>query len=197
MQFIVHSLAPTPIDFHYLYTMKFILITLLFIGSIDLSAQTIEVEYDKKKDMTAYKTYQIGESEIITPNDRRLRDEAKTKAAVKEVIVKELNARGLTRVDSNAHLVVSYVIGSMERSAVYNAGPLGGTPGVISSGAVMQDYREGSFIIDLNDRSNNLIWRVNAVSTFSEANVDAQMALVLEKGFKKFPNKPKVKKSKK
>ena len=111
--------------------------------------------------------------------------------------MKELNARGLTRVDSNAHLVVSYVIGSMERSAVYNAGPLGGTPGVISSGAVMQDYREGSFIIDLNDRSNNLIWRVNAVSTFSEANVDAQMAVVLEKGFKKFPNKPKVKKSKK
>lgn len=177
--------------------MKFILITLLCIASIDISAQTIEVEYDKKKDMTAYKTYQIGETEIITPNDRRLSDEAKTKAAVQEVIVKELNARGLTRVDSNAHLVVSYVIGSMERSSVYNAGPLGGTPGVISSGAVMQDYREGSFIIDLNDRSNNLIWRVNAVSTFTEANVDAQMAVVLEKGFKKFPNKPKVKKSKK
>lgn len=177
--------------------MKFILIALLCIASLDLSAQIIEVEYDKKKDMTAYKTYQFGETEIITPNDRRLRDEAKTIASVNEVIVKELKERGLTHVDSNAHLVVSYVIGSMERSSVYNTGPLGGTSGVISSGAVMQDYSEGSFIIDLNDKSNNLIWRINAVSNFTEDNVDVQMAQVVEKGFKKFPNKPKVKKIKK
>ena len=143
--------------------------------------------------MTAYKTYQFGEAEVITPKDKRILDEAKTRAIVNSAIELELKERGLQRVDSNAHLVVSYIIGSMDRSSVYNAGPLGGTPGVQSQGAEMRDYSEGSFIIDLNDRSNNLIWRVNAVSNFTEANLLNQIDQVLEKGFKKFPNKPKTK----
>jgi hypothetical protein len=177
--------------------MKLILIFLLFISLIDLKAQSIEVEYDKKKDMSAYKTYQFGEQEIITPKDKRILDEAKTRAIANDAIERELTERGLQRLDSSAHLIVSYVIGSMERSSVYNAGPLGGTPGVESSGSTMRDYNEGSFIIDLNDRGGNLIWRVNAVTTFTETNLLAQIDQTVDTGFKKFPNKPKAKKSKK
>ena len=81
----------------------------------------------------------------------------------------------------------------MERSSVYSVGPLGGTPGVESNRMMMQDYSEGSFIIDLNDRSNNLIWRINAISNFAGANIEPQVEQVLTKGFKKFPNKPKAK----
>ena len=177
--------------------MKLILAFLLFIPAIVLNAQSIEVEYDKKKDMSAYKTFQFGEVEIITPKDKRIFDETKTRAIANDVIERELIERGLQRVDSNAHLIVSYIIGSMERSSVYNAGPLGGTPGVEPSGATMRDYNEGSFIIDLNDRGGNLIWRVNAVTTFTEANLLPQIDQMVDTGFKKFPNKLKTKKSKK
>lgn len=184
------------LNFTYLYTMKFGVTIILFIAVINLNAQSIDVEFDKKKDMSAYKTYQFGEAEVITPKDKQILDEAKTRAIVNNAIELELKERGLQRVDSNAHLVVSYVIGSMERSTIYNAGPLGGTPGVESNRAVMRDYSEGSFIIDLNDRSNNLIWRINAVSSFTEANLVNQIDQVLDKGFKKFPNKPKTKSKK-
>ena len=143
------------------------------------------------------KSPEFGETEIITPKDKRIFDEAKTQAIANDAIERELKERGLQRVDSNAHLIVSYIIGSMERSSVYNAGPLGGTPGVESTGAIMRDYNEGSFIIDLNDRSNNLIWRVNAISNFTEANIQAQIDQTVDAGFRKFPNKPKTKKSKK
>lgn len=177
--------------------MKLILAFLLFIWAIVLNAQSIEVEYDKKKDMSAYKTFQFGEQEIITPKEKRIFDEAKTRAIANDAIERELIERGLQRVDSNAHLIVSYVIGSMERSSVYNAGPLGGTPGVESSGATMRDYSEGSFIIDLNDRGGNLVWRVNAVTNFTETNLLALIDQTVDTGFRKFPNKPKAKKSKK
>ena len=173
--------------------MKFVLPILLFGSLLQLQAQTIEVEYNKKKDMTGYKTYQFGETEIITPKDKQTMDATKTEAIVNNIIEIELKERGLVRVDSNAHLVVSYIIGSTERSSVFNAGPLGGTPGVQSQGAVMQDYSEGSLIVDLNDRSNNLIWRINAVTSFTDSNMEKQVEQILEKGFKKFPNKPKTK----
>ncbi|MEK6782500.1 MAG: DUF4136 domain-containing protein [Bacteroidota bacterium] len=177
--------------------MKLIAGFLLFISITDLSAQTIEVEYDKKKDMSAYKTYQFGEAEVITPKDKRIFDESKTRAIVNDAIERELKDRGLQRIDSNAHLIVSYIIGSMERTSIYNAGPLGGPAGVESRGAVTQDYDEASFIIDLNDRSNNLIWRVNAVTSFTQANMLGLIDQILDTGFRRFPNKPKIKKSKK
>ncbi len=177
--------------------MKMVLTILLYVAVIGLHAQSIEVEYDKKKDMSAYKTFQFGEQEVITPKDKRILDEAKTRKIANDAIERELIERGLQRLDSNAHLIVSYVIGSMERSSVYNAGPLGGTPGVESRGATMRDYNEGSFIIDLNDRGGNLIWRVNAVTTFTQASLLAQIDQTVDTGFKRFPNKPKTKKSKK
>ena len=176
--------------------MKFVLLIFFLIPVKDLTAQSIEVEYDKKKDMTSYKTYQLGESEVITPKDKQTFDEAKIRAIVNDLIERQLREKGLQRVDSNAHLIVSYIIGSMERSSLYSVGPLGGTPGVESNRTMMQDYSEGSFIVDLNDRSNNLIWRINAISNFAGANIEPQVEQVLAKGFKKFPNKPKTKNKK-
>ncbi len=172
--------------------MKFVFLLMLITTFGDLRAQTIEVEYNKNKDMSAYKTYQFGEAEVITPKEKRIFDEAKTRSIVNSSIELELESRGLQRVDSNAHLVVSYIIGSMDRSSVFDAGRLGG-----SAPSAMQDYHEGSFIIDLNDRSGNLIWRINAVTSFTEASIKTQIDQVLEKGFKKFPNKPKTKNKKK
>jgi len=177
------------LDFIYLCPMRLVFLIVLVTGITGLNAQTIEVEYNKNKDMTGYKTFQFGETEIITPKDKQRMDEGKTRDIVNEALELELKNKGLQKVDSNAHLVLSYIIGSMERSSIFDAGRLGGTPP-----SVMQDYNEGNLVIDLNDRSNNLIWRVNAVTTFTDANMSSQIEQIIGKGFKKFPNKPKGKK---
>jgi hypothetical protein len=89
---------------------------------------------------------------------------------------------------------VSYIIGYLERSGVSSIGPLGGTPGSINAGATVEDFREGTFVIDLDDRSDNLIWRINSVIRYSSSETIRMVEMVVDKGFKKFPNKPKVKK---
>ncbi len=48
----------------------------LFLVSLDAWSQSIEVEYDKKRDFTVYKTFRFGESQITTPADQKqIKDE--------------------------------------------------------------------------------------------------------------------------
>lgn len=177
----------------YLCTMRLICLFITIATISSGNAQSIEVTFDKTKDMSGYKTFRIGESEVTTPADMRVLDEKELRGKVDEIITQELKEKGLQRVDSNAQLVVSFIIGYLERSGVYNAGPLGGTPGEVSSGAVMKDYNEGSFVVDLNDKSNNLIWRINSIIQYSATVTVQQVEQVVDKGFRKFPNKPKKK----
>ena len=161
-----------------------------------VGAQSIEVTFDKAKDMSGYSSFRFGETEVITPQDMRIFDEKGLCQKVNEIIVRELTEKKLQQVDSNAQLIVSYIIGYLERSGIYNAGPLGGTPVSVpgSGGAVMQDYKEGAFVVDLNDRSNNLIWRINSTIRYTSTETLRQVEEVVDKGFKKFPNKPRKKK---
>ena len=158
------------------------------------SAQEVKVTFDKTKDMSGYKTFQFGETEVITPKDQRIMDEKQLREKVNKIIIEELTEKKLERLDSNAQLVVSYIIGAVERSDIYSAGPLGGTPGQINAGAVVEDFKEGTFVVDLNDRSNYLVWRINSTIRYSASETIRQVEQVVDKGFKKFPNKPKVKK---
>jgi hypothetical protein len=160
-----------------------------------VGAQSIDVTFDKAKDMTGYKTFSFGETEVITPKDMRTIDPGKLKENVNTIITRELTGKGLQRVDTTAQLVVSYIIGYLERSDVYTAGPLGGTPNAVpGSGSVVTDMKEGTFVVDLEDRSDNLIWRITSVIRYSNTETLRQVEEVVAKGFKKFPNKVKKKK---
>jgi hypothetical protein len=175
--------------------MRFFCLILLVTVMGRLNAQSIEVTFDKTRDMTGYKTFSFGETEVITPKDMRTMDPAKLKENVNTIIARELTGKGLQRADTSAQLVVSYIIGYLERSGIYNAGRLGGTPGApTSAGAVMEDYKEGTFVVDLEDRSDNLIWRISSVIRYSNTETLRQVEEVVTKGFKKFPNKLKKKK---
>lgn len=160
-------------------------------------AQDIEVVGDKNRDLSKYKTYRFGESEIITPKDERQVDGVTLKKMVKAAISEELHEKGMQQVDSadEGDLVVSFVVGSLERSDLEQLGPLGMTPGS-SSQTWSRDFRLGSLIIDLNDRSNNLIWRVNATTTTNTADAQRMIDQVVSAGFKKFSLKPKKVKKK-
>lgn len=165
-------------------------IFILFLAGIaDCFAQDITTEYDKNRDFTIYKTFYIGESEIITPKDQKKVDDKKIHKWVQDAIVSELTDKGLTKTDSLGDLRVSYIVGSVERSALRS-----NESGGIGAGVVTSDYEESSFVIDMNDRKDFLVWRVNGVTSTSHPNAQTMIEEVVAKGFKKFSIKPKKKK---
>ncbi len=152
-------------------------------------AQDIEVEYDKNRDLTVYKTFAIGEGEIITPKDQRKVADQQVHKWVRDAIAEELTEKGLVQKDSLADLTVSYIVGTLERSDLRS-----NAAGGIGAGVVMSDYEQNSLVIDMNDRNNFLVWRISGVTSTSGPNAATIIDEVVAKGFKKFSIKPKKKK---
>ncbi len=165
--------------------MRFLSILLLLM-SFCASAQEIKIEYDKKHDFSKYKTFNFGESQVVTPADQKLVSDATIDQWVRKGTTRELEYKGLKRVDSVADLVVTYVIGTMERSDAQAIGPLGMTPGS-NDRTWSRDYKQTSVIIDLNDRSKYLAWRVNAVADVIGTDAERTIDMVIVKGLKKYP----------
>jgi len=177
--------------------MKFKLLLLLLPISVIGLSQGINIEYDKNRDFSKYTTFSFGESEIITPKDQKVFESDKVHGWVKDAITSELEAKGLKRMDSLGDLTVSYIIGSSSRSEIENVGPLGGTPGMVAQPmSSMRDFTMGSFIIDLNDKSKNLVWRINAETQVTTAEAQSSIERIVMKGFQKY-GKPVKKKKKK
>ncbi|MCX8490013.1 MAG: DUF4136 domain-containing protein [Cyclobacteriaceae bacterium] len=92
----------------YVYYLFFVLLV-----SMEAWGQSIEVEYDKKRDFTIYKTFRFGESQITTPADQKqVKDEVLNEWIIRG-ITREFEQKGLTISDSLADLVVSYVEGTL------------------------------------------------------------------------------------
>ncbi len=159
-------------------------------------AQDIKVEYDKNHDFTQYKTFRFGEGEVITPKDQRQVSDQTVHGWVRNAVAKELELRGLKQVDSAADLVVSYAVGTLARSDAGNLGPMGLTPGSTER-TYMNDYTQGSLIIDLNDRQNLMVWRVNATTNMTATEGELLIQTIVQKGFQKFAKPVKQKKKKK
>ena len=152
------------------------------------------MEFDKDRDYTQYKTFRFGEGELVTPKDQRQISSEQADIWVKEAMTKELELKGLKRVDSVADLVISYVIGTLARSDAGDVGPLGLTPGSMER-TYLKDYLQGNMVIDLNDRRDIKVWRVNATMVVSSSTAEKMINQVVQRGFKKFPkSKEKVKK---
>jgi hypothetical protein len=171
------------------------LLAFLFV-QFPLVAQDINVEYDKNRDLSRYKSFTIGAGEIITPKDRRTVNEASLHKWIKEAIAEELREKGMVQVDSAGDLLATYLVGTQQRTDFSQLGPLGTSPDN-SSQTWSRDYTMGSLIIDLNDRSKNLIWRVNATTGAAAMDIHVLIDQVVSAGFKKFSLKPKKAKKKK
>lgn len=158
--------------------------------------QEFKVEYDKNRDYTQYKTFRFGEGELVTPKDQRQMSAEQVDKYVKDAMTRELELKGLIRVDSSADLVVSYVLGTLAKSDAGDVGPMGLTPGSMDR-TYMKDYRQGNLVIDLNDRRDIKVWRVNATMEMNASSGEKMINQVIEKGFRKFPKAEKAKKKKK
>ena len=62
----------------------------LLLISLCSQAQDINVEYDKKRDLSRYKTFSLGGGEVITPKDQQQGNEASLKNWVRNSIAEEL-----------------------------------------------------------------------------------------------------------
>ena len=147
--------------------------------------------------MTGVQTCALPICEIVTPKDERTVVDSIIHKWVRTSVTEELKEKGLALADSSgADLVISYVIGSLQRRDVEQLGPLGQTPGN-DSRTWSRDYDEGSFIIDVNERSKKRVWRINASTNTTSADGGRMIAQVVGEGFKKFSLKPKKKAKKK
>lgn len=165
--------------------MRFFTIALMLL-SICASAQEIKIEYDKKHDFSKYKTFAFGESQVVTPADQKQVTDATIDKWVKTGVIRELEYKGLKKTDSVADLIVTYVIGTMARSDAQAIGPLGMTPGS-DDRTWSRDYKQTSLIIDLNNRSKFLVWRVNAVADVIGTDSERTIDMTIVRGFKKYP----------
>lgn len=159
-------------------------------------SQNVNVEYDKTRDLSKYKSFKFGETEVFTPKDQQVVDGPTLIKWITEAISIELKSKGLQQVDSTADLIVSYVVGSEARSDLEQLGGGGMMPGS-NERTWSRDYRVSSLIIDLNDKSNNLIWRINSSTTDLGNNGHRVIENVVAEGFRKFSLKPKKVKKKK
>ncbi len=176
--------------------MKFYIGIFFLMTAFDLHAQEIKVEYDKNRDLTKYRTFVFGESEITTPKDERVFDEKVLHGWVKNSVIKELEEKGLKKSDTTGDLIVSYIIGAIELSETGDLGPFGGTPGIETNRHYANSFRQGNLVIDLNDKSDFLIWRVNAQAVNMSPQAERYINEIVAKGFRKFSIKPKKSKKK-
>lgn len=165
---------------------------LLLVPALALG-QGIQTRFDKDRDYSVYKTFSFGEAEIITPKDQRQIEDQVLHRWIRDAVAGELRQKGLQPADSLGDLVISYIVGATTQMDFQNLGPLGIAPGNPSQ-TWSQDVRTGSLVIDLNDRNNFLIWRIDATMTLSAGPaVEKQIDQVVYQGYKKWP-KPKKKK---
>jgi hypothetical protein len=175
---------------------RLLVYSLFLLGASSALGQEFKVEYDKNRDFSQYKTFRFGEGELVTPKDQRQITAAQADKWIKDAMTHELELKGLKRNDSIADLVVSYVVGTLPKSDAGDVGPLGLTPGSMER-TYMKDYRQGNLVIDLNDKSNIKVWRVNSTMEMSSSNTERVINQVIQKGFKKYPKQVSGKKKKK
>jgi hypothetical protein len=173
--------------------MKYFWMLVGIVGLLPAFSQDIKIEYDKTKDYSFYKTFRFGESEIITPKEKkRISDKALDKI-IRDAIVKELTQKGISENDSSAQLIITYVAGVFEHSEVQNLGPLGQTPGS-SAQTWSNNYSQGELVVDINDiQSKKLIWRIKSQTNTTTPEAAQYIDQIVDKGFRKFAVKPKSK----
>lgn len=177
------------------------LVFLFIVDFLGSHAQGIDVDYDKKRDFSVYRSFRLGEGEVITPKEKQKSSSKELQGWMKAAIQEKLKEKGLVESDSSADLIATYLIGSKEEQEDINLGMqlLGG----ISSNSTSTDpnrsktwsrnYSLGKIIIDLADRGGTVVWRIKATTENTEADSKSVIDEVVRVGFKKFSTKPKKK----
>jgi hypothetical protein len=131
-----------------------------------VSAQRISTEYDHAVDFSAFKTFAIVSSTLRSPNPA-LNSEL-MKKRIDESFSRAFTGRGLTRVTVDAHVNISYTLGSPGRAA-----------------------SDGTLIVDVRDASTrSVVWRgVASDDERDAAKLAAKIDRTIAKLVERFPRK--------
>jgi hypothetical protein len=166
--------------------------TVLFLVALGTAfAQHVKTDFDHHANFSQYKTYSWQE---IKPANS-LWD-----ARIKNAVDAQLAARGWTQVDSGGDVsVVAIKTTQTERTLQTFYDGFGGGwrwrgfGGMGESTTTVQDYKEGTLVVDLYDaKTKQLIWRGSAEDTLSDkaAKNEKNLDKGVVKMFKKFPPEP-------
>lgn len=176
------------------------LAALVVAGCVTTDART---DYDPAADFTKYHTYVWAGGRDMTTQG--MLENSLVDKRVKEIVTRQLVAKGLTEVPAGqpSDLVVRYWVGIKEKQQIdtvpgagfgYGYGPYGpywgGRWGTTYDQVVVNNYREGTLIIDLIDsQTKELAWRAYLVQTV-ERNLDKTAAKAEKNAEAAFANYP-------
>ena len=156
-----------------------VMIPMNWVPLLLLAAATSSVDYDKQADFSRYKTWSwhTGVTPAMNPvTDKRVR----------EAIEKGLGARGLSRVDSKASLLVAYHASRTTETGFGKAR----YPDPSFEKGTRPPFQKGSLVLDMLDAdSGRVVWRGHATDAMSYGpnEIAAQVASAIEKLLASFP----------
>ena len=148
----------------------------LALAALPAAAQTVTIDYAHDYDFKTVKTFQFVESSDSKASDPLM------DGRIKDAIVNQLVQAGLTQVEADPNIYVTYGI-TTQKNAVYNTTSMGyggfglgwrgwGMGGMGSSTTTESTYTEGTLIIDAYDAGDKkLVWRGTGTVTV-KANPD-------------------------
>lgn len=160
-------------------------IAILLLMYLNTRGQEIKVEYSKKTDFSKYKTFCFGEGLVVAQSTLRQVSDVTFSNWIINGVVKEFEKKNMTQVDSLGDVEITYALIRTAQLDVETTGPLGMTPGS-NDRTWSRNFTESTLIIDVNDRSNLLIWRVKANFDVSGPNSESTIDAIVGRGFKKF-----------
>jgi hypothetical protein len=137
------------------------MLVLVGLAALPAAAQSVTIDYAHDYDFKTVKTFQYVESSDSKASDPLM------DGRIKDAIVNQLVQDGLTQVEADPNIYVTYGI-TTQKNAVYNTVGYGGFGlgwrgwgmGMGSSTTTESTYTEGTLIIDAYDAvDKKLVWR--------------------------------------
>ena len=158
-----------------------------------VQAQKTSASYDQSANFSNYKTFTFSEKSMArNPYVNQM---------IRTAVERELTARGLSKVDANADLLVSYLANTGFDVQIQDV-PMGHVVnpvnrGMLPTGSQMLSITTGTLLIDISDKTDNIVFRGTAKDVLERApsidlERDAKMvSKPVNKGiakiFKKYP----------
>jgi len=170
----------------------FLLVPFLFILGCDLSTS---VDYDREADFSQVSSFSWTGQRNPEVNDL-------VHNRIMGALRSQLKAKGLSEVDSNPDVFVTYYGDDNERTVIdtnhygygYGAGwGWGGGMGMGSSTTTVRTYKEGTIVVDIYGAGDKqLIWRGTVTGTISDNPQKNEKNIVkgIAKMFEKYPPPP-------
>jgi hypothetical protein len=159
----------------------------------------VDAERDPHVDLSAFRTFSISDGTVLGAGGAMLPPGSPANVEIRDALVKNLNAKGLTENEADPDLVVTYVGGAHRRTELVPATPpVYGTWGVDPWGPGWwsptydawwsQTYTQGTLTVDMVDpKTKRIVWRAYGTADLDGADAKTRIDEVLRKAFEKFP----------